>query len=231
MKCSSNVIRAVYSWQADRARGRLLCMRKQATVPAVLGTTFGRLTVIGQPVAGPDGNYLPCQCSCGVPVFVLWRRLSAGDRTRCGDHCKKNVKSSPLYNAYHGAKSRCTNPNDPAYGRYGGRGIEFRWTSFKEFEKWAVAAYQPGLSLDRKDNNGHYEPANCRWATEEQQARNRRSCITIEYQGECKILKEWSEDSRCAISYAGLYRRVTSGWPFGAALTYPSGSRRPNISD
>ena len=81
---------------------------------------------------------------------------------------------TPEYRAYHGAKCRCTNPNEPLWKYYGGRGIKFLFISFEEF--FACVGPRPiGMSLDRINNNGHYEPGNMRWATRSQQRRNRRT--------------------------------------------------------
>ena len=77
--------------------------------------------------------------------------------------------------AYHGAKQRCTNPNHDSWKYYGGRGIEFRFTSFKQF-LWDIGGPTPSPdhTLDRIDNDGHYEPGNVRWATRSVQAGNKR---------------------------------------------------------
>jgi hypothetical protein len=83
------------------------------------------------------------------------------------------LRRDPLYAVYHAAKDRCENPNNPRYHCYGGRGIRFRFTSFPEF----LAALGPrpdGLTLQRINNDGHYEPGNVCWATYKEQALNRR---------------------------------------------------------
>lgn len=204
------------------------------TPPALVGSTFGKLTVIGAPVSGRDGNYLPCMCDCGMPVFVLWRILNAGSRTGCGN-CRPKYKTERLYNIWGGMKDRCRNPNNPSYDRYGGRGILVcdGWMGYLEFRAWALAnGYRDDLTLERKDVNGGYDPGNCTWIPLAQQSRNRRSCINISHAGETKILREWSEDSRCVVKYHTLYTRIVrDGWPFEAALTSPVGSRRPQASD
>lgn len=87
---------------------------------------------------------------------------------------KRGGKETSEYRAYTNAKQRCLNPNHNSYAAYGGRGIEFRFTSFQEFLA-EVGLRPPGMLLDRKDNDGHYEPGNVRWVTYKQSAQNRRN--------------------------------------------------------
>jgi len=103
-------------------------------------------------------------------------------------------RGSRVYNAWRSMKKRCLVPTTASYPHYGGRGIEIcqRWMSFENF--YADMGDPPdGLSLDRIDVNGDYEPSNCRWATEVEQQRNRTINIPITYQGETKCLGEWCE--------------------------------------
>lgn len=93
---------------------------------------------------------------------------------------------SPEYFAYQSAKGRCRQTNNAAYNLYGGRGIEFRFTSFQDF--FNELGYRPssGYSLERKNTNGHYEPGNVKWATWVERQNNRRNNRIIEFQGQSK---------------------------------------------
>jgi hypothetical protein len=98
------------------------------------------------------------------------------------------------YHIWKAMRSRCNNPNTPAYGRYGGRGIRVcaRWDSFTAFRADMGEAPE-GLSIEREDNDGNYEPSNCCWATPKQQARNMRVNRLIEHEGETMCLAAWAE--------------------------------------
>lgn len=104
---------------------------------------------------------------------------------------------------------RCTNPNNPAYPDYGGRGISIceEWRTKRNFIKWAVeTGYSDSLTIDRIDNNAGYSPSNCRWVSMRENCNNRRSCHYVTAFGETHSLKEWS---KClSISYNTLKKRI-----------------------
>ena len=109
--------------------------------------------------------------------------------------------------AWNGIKSRCLNKNNKAYKYYGGRGIKMcaRWrNSYRNFLLDMGQAPDATYSIDRIDNNGNYEPGNCRWATMDTQANNRRNNIVIEYDGQTKTLSDWSRDLK--FSYRAVHR-------------------------
>lgn len=114
-------------------------------------------------------------------------------------------------------KRRCYNPEEKFYKDYGGRGIKIcdEWMDKKEghsnFQKWAVEnGWEEGRSIDRIDVNGNYEPSNCRWATPEEQANNRRNNNYITINGVTKTTSEWAR--QIGISQNAFTGRINSGW-------------------
>jgi hypothetical protein len=117
--------------------------------------------------------------------------------------------------------SRCFNRNDDRYDRYGGRGIAVceRWLKFENFIADMGPRPSHAHSIDRIDNDGHYEPSNCRWATPERQQRNTARTMRVTFRGETLALSDWSE--RLGIASATLFCRIRRGWTAERALTLP----------
>lgn len=182
-------------------------MRKLAN--DLTGKRFGRLTVIGVEDNGKRKTYYACRCDCGNVKVIRADALIGGCTVSCG--CKKKeqdrvnltanhshkMSGTRLYVIWNGLKGRCNNPNDPRYYRYGGRGISVceEWnTSFQSFYDWAISnGYSDDLTIDRIDNDGNYEPTNCRWTTSKEQCNNRSSNINIKIGNATKTLTEWCE--------------------------------------
>jgi hypothetical protein len=125
-----------------------------------------------------------------------------------------------IRNAWYHMKGRCLNQKDISYKRYGGRGIKVceRWLIFENFLKDMKPTYRVGLSLDRIDNNGNYEPSNCKWSTVKQQNRNRRDNHSIIFSGLTKTVNEWAEF--LGMKPSTLVMRMTHyGWSIEEALT------------
>jgi len=135
-------------------------------------------------------------------------------------HTKERWKS-PTYNSWVGLKDRCTNPNNPKYYLYGGKGITFQdeWEDFSNF-LLDMGEKPIGTSLDRIDGNKGYFKGNCRWATIHQQNRNITSNKFITYKGVTKTNQEWANE--LGFPPSTLYNRVfTRGWDVEKAFTTP----------
>jgi len=145
-------------------------------------------------------------------------------------HATRNYITK-TYHSWAGMCARCRNKNNIMYQRYGARGITVcsRWLSFENF--LADMGEKPaGTSLDRKDNDGNYCPENCRWATRNQQNRNRRSNRLLTYDGVTKCLVEWAET--IGISKRTLANRVNrGGWSVEKALTTPARRRKISLDN
>lgn len=148
----------------------------------MIGRVFGELTVISEFPQRDNQNRIKyvCECSCGGEKTVLGSTLRAGITISCGcaktrNTLKHGMEGTPVYTSWTAMKSRCLNPNDSSYHKYGGRGISVcdEWMVFVNFFR-DMGDRPQGKTLDRINVNGNYEPSNCRWATNTEQSRNRR---------------------------------------------------------
>lgn len=196
------------------------------------GVPNSRLTVIQRINNDKNkGTKWLCRCSCKEhnEVIVEGAQLRNGNTLSCGCiHKEMLIKRntihgescSHIYYIWNSMIKRCTKSDSKVYHLYGARGISVcdEWLDFQTFLKWAKEnGYRDGLSLDRINNNGNYEPNNCRWATNEQQANNKRNNIRIQYNGETHTAAEWSKI--LGINYHTIMSRINLlGWSYQDAL-------------
>lgn len=204
------------------------------------GMRYGRLLVLGkgENYIRPNGQYgsttWRCQCQCGNVVSVTSTRLATGATTSCGCWFREQLgnrrrthglSKTPEYKIWKGMKNRCFNQNDPGYLKYGARGISVDpvWMDFERFYRDMGPRPSPDYSIDRIDNNGNYEPSNCRWASRTEQMSNRQNTTWVTYQGRRMSVPELSRLSGLSIDV--LHVRIKRGWPEDQLLTPVSRGR------
>lgn len=154
------------------------------------GCVFGKLTVLHESGFKRGRRVCwHCLCECGKESDVQANNLKSGNTTSCG-HCHDiwNGRSGEkLYSVWDNMRKRCSDPNGKRYKNYGGRGISVceEWkNNYLAFAKWAEEnGYEDGLTIDRINNDGNYEPSNCRWTDRITQANNRTTNVIMEYKG------------------------------------------------
>lgn len=199
------------------------------------GQRFGRLTVVECCGRSKDGQkvYL-CRCDCGTEKKVRSGNLRNGNTQSCGclsaektaERSRKRLLvhggcGTRLYSIWIDMRSRCTWNKAINWHLYGGRGIKVcdEWVNnFTAFRDWAMTnGYSDDLQLDRIDNDGNYEPCNCKWSTRIEQGNNRRTCVYVTINGETKTVVEWCRINGIAVSTA--FSRIERGWKAEDAVT------------
>jgi hypothetical protein len=206
------------------------------------GQVFGRLTILSRsPRVSKEGAFWLCQCSCGKQKVINGRNIVGGKSISCGCVRKEQLvsrltthgrkprgrKTCPVYKAWQNIISRCHNPRKPDFARYGARGITVcdRWReSFENFLADMGERPSPKHSIDRIDNNGNYEPGNCRWATNSEQQRNKRTNRLITIDGITHCVVEWAEIK--GIPGNNINARLHEGWSDYDAVMTPIGGVR-----
>lgn len=127
----------------------------------------------------------------------------------------------PEYSPWQNMLNRCRNPDTPGYDRYGGRGITVcsQWRTFAAFLADMGSRPSPEHSIDRIDNDGNYEPGNCRWATPEQQQRNRANNRLLGHGGKVLCIADWAELR--GLTRGIIMSRLLLGWSIGDTLDTP----------
>lgn len=200
------------------------------------GDRFGRWIVLERVPEGKKTKYL-CRCVCGTEKLVAHGDLRSGKSKSCG--CLKRdltIRRNTTHNESHhtrlwriwnNMRSRCKYPSTAHWNRYGGRGIDVceEWdVSYESFKNWAlVNGYSDELTIDRINNDGNYEPSNCRWVTPKEQSLNRSNNHMVEIEGEEKPLDEWSRIFKR--NPKTVRDRLKRGWSYKRALTTPTDER------
>lgn len=173
------------------------------------GQRFGRLLVLRRVGSKGKSPTWYCICDCGNEKIATTTNLKSGATKSCGclrletaeinrstqiTHGKSKTK---LYRVWFDIKRRCYNTKRENYKNYGGRGIKMceEWNEdFMNFYNWSLKnGYREGLTIDRIDVNGNYEPSNCRWVENKVQANNKTNNRLITYNGETHTAAEWSK--------------------------------------
>lgn len=196
----------------------------------MVGRRFGRLFVKSIASISPAGRKsCLCICDCGVEVVRLWANLTQsekdGRRQSCGcwakeitgqtfreynetgENTKHGLTATRTYVTWQAMLARCNRPQHPSYPNYGGRGIHVceRWSSFQSFVA-DMGIRPPNTSIDRINNDGNYEPGNCRWATQKEQTRNTRVNALVMFQGREVTLAELAEIA--GVSIGAITHRI-----------------------
>ena len=199
------------------------------------GAKFGRLTATKLLTHTRNGYQWECLCDCGNKLKVRQFSLTSGTTESCG--CLKmdttialgksnrthGLRHTAEYNVWIAMRDRCLNQKDEAYYNYGGRGIRVcdEWlTDFQAFYDYMGPRPSNRHSIDRINNDGHYEPGNVRWASPIEQGNNKRNNRAITIDGITKNLAEWAREY--GISASRIQRRIDkSGWDPKTAVTKP----------
>lgn len=212
--------------------------------PILVGVKYGRLTVVEYIERIREGgtwqHLWRCVCQCGQVRIVRASRLKNGGTTSCG--CKRR-ESTVKRNTKHGESvrgrrtaeyivwksmnQRCYDPGNKKYSNYGGRGITVcdRWRSdYAAFLADMGRMPSRKHSIDRKNNDGNYEPDNCRWATKTEQGRNQRTNRLLTINGETRCVRDWEEVA--GFPKGMIQTRLHLGWQVERLLQTPRKSPR-----
>lgn len=195
------------------------------------GWQFGKLTAIHiDPVKHNNGRvYWVCRCACGGGTSASANNLKTGKVRSCGcvhpGNRTHGKSRTPEHIVWKAMRRRCSSPRDKHWADYGGRGIKVceRWGSFVNFLADMGPKPTPRHSLDRIDTNRGYEPSNCRWATVEEQASNKRTSRRVEYRGQMLTYGELGRVSGIDQRLIRT-RHLRYGWSVEDAVHTPIGT-------
>lgn len=218
---------------------------RQEREPIAIGTRFGRLVTTSESTPTSEEywyRHYQCLCDCGNVTSPRKDSLTRGDTISCGCYAKEvagaklrthGLSGNPVASSFYSMRNRCTNESNSDYHHYGGRGISVcsDWLDPDEglanFIRDMGPTHKEGLEIERIDNDGNYEPSNCKWATRREQVLNRRfDTVTIgvpnylEFEGKTLHLAAWADE--LGINSMIISDRIGKlGWSIERALTEP----------
>jgi hypothetical protein len=192
-------------------------MGREYTYQDLSGKRFGKLVVVSRAYGEFKSVKWLCECDCGKFNIITTASLICGNTKSCGclrqsgDYCRTHGQSkSKLWGTWCSMRSRCRYPKKKDYKHYGGRGISVceDWSNdFMTFYNWSLEnGYREGLTIDRIDNDGNYEPSNCRWIPFSQQSINRRNVTRITIGDETNVLRYWCR--KYQLNYTSIKYRL-----------------------
>lgn len=213
--CEKRIKARYLNSRASRSCG---CLRRKSLTP---GDRFGRYVVMRmseRETGARQEMFWVCRCDCGNEREVLGGNLRSGNSKSCGcmareKNSKHGMHGSEEYGIWAGMLRRCYTIKNPKYDSYGGRGIIVcdRWRgSFSNFYSDMGPRPSPEHSIDRIDNDGNYDPSNCKWSTQKEQMNNRRNTVRMTVDGDTLTVAEWA--SLSGIRYETLMSRRRRGW-------------------
>lgn len=219
-----------YAYNLKKGNSKSCGCTNRAKQKDLLNKRIGKLVAIKflKSTKSKKARWL-CKCDCGNFIEVQTSNLCNGSTVSCGCH-KSSLTSArntthgktntPEYNSWNSMVRRCTDPKSSGYEYYGGRGIKVcdRWMKYDNFYKDMHPSYEEGLTIDRIDVNGDYEPSNCKWSSMKEQVINRRCTKMYTYNGETMTLMDWAR--KTGIKQQTLYSRINNyGYSIEKALT------------
>ena len=212
----------------------------------LVGKLFGRLRILslGPRAHGARGGYVTwnCICSCGNTRAIRGDSLKRGLTTSCGclgierrraaakTHglSRLSGEQAKIYRVWVEMRNRCSNPKNPAWSYYGGRGIRVctRWEHYDLFLV-DIGPRPKGFTIERINNDGNYEPGNCKWASRAEQSCNTRQNHRLEHNGKTQGITAWAREYE--IADTTVLARLRRGMSVADALTVPNRRKRNEL--
>lgn len=204
------------------------------------GNLYGRLTVVEFAGFANDRQATwRCKCECGNESVVPGGCLRSGHSTSCGCYGLEVLKTASIthgmsktttFAVWRGMLQRCRNPKNPAYSKYGGRGITVcdQWLSFERFLS-DMGVRPDGKSLDRINNNEGYSPSNCRWASRKTQNSNKTTTVLLTIDGVTQCARDWSRS--IGVNQSLITNRVKAGMTHKEAYLATLNAKRSRMRE